>query len=134
MLPAECTKCIMLAATWDMGPWQQCSVSCGEAGVMRREVRCRDQATQHYVDASMCADQSKPLVNVRCEPAPPRCNSRLRPIVGLWSMLALLQLYVVVTAAQHANSSGAHLVTNAAASWPQLASSSVAGVVESHYS
>ncbi|XP_032709816.1 A disintegrin and metalloproteinase with thrombospondin motifs 18 [Lontra canadensis] len=69
---------------WSLGPWSQCSKSCGR-GVRKREVLCKSSATAENVPETLCSSSPKPESQEGCVLG--RCprNTRLQWVVSSWS-------------------------------------------------
>ncbi|XP_007516708.2 A disintegrin and metalloproteinase with thrombospondin motifs 18 isoform X1 [Erinaceus europaeus] len=70
--------------TWSLGPWSQCSKTCGR-GVRKREVLCKSSDTGGNVSESLCSSTLKPASQEGCVLG--RCpkNNRLQWVVSSWS-------------------------------------------------
>ncbi|KAL5005515.1 hypothetical protein ScPMuIL_018971 [Solemya velum] len=74
-------------AKWWFGPWQHCSVTCGESGRHRRTVICvRSLGSDEQValDDEACTDQEKPMEEEACHHKDP-CPGNSKWLVGEWS-------------------------------------------------
>ncbi|XP_075393286.1 A disintegrin and metalloproteinase with thrombospondin motifs 18 [Tenrec ecaudatus] len=69
---------------WRVGPWSQCSKTCGR-GVKKREVLCMSSAAASHLPDSMCASLPKPECQKACVLG--RCpkNTRLQWVASAWS-------------------------------------------------
>ncbi|EPY85805.1 A disintegrin and metalloproteinase with thrombospondin motifs 18 [Camelus ferus] len=69
---------------WSLGPWSQCSKTCGR-GVRKRDVLCKSTAAAEGVPESLCASTPRPESQEGCVLG--RCpkNSRLQWVVSSWS-------------------------------------------------
>ncbi|KAL4227652.1 negative regulation of cellular response to hepatocyte growth factor stimulus [Mactra antiquata] len=74
-------------ARWWKGPWQHCSVSCGENGVHQRTVICvRSLGADEQIalDDEACIAEEKPLETESCKKKEP-CPGNSTWVVGEWS-------------------------------------------------
>ncbi|XP_077919654.1 A disintegrin and metalloproteinase with thrombospondin motifs 18 [Halichoerus grypus] len=69
---------------WSLGPWSQCSKSCGR-GVRKREVLCQSSPTAENVPETLCSSIPRPESQEGCVLG--RCprNTRLQWVVSSWS-------------------------------------------------
>ncbi|VCW76826.1 unnamed protein product, partial [Gulo gulo] len=69
---------------WSLGPWSQCSKSCGR-GVRKREVLCKSSPVAENVPETLCSSIPKPESQEGCVLG--RCpkNTRLQWVVSSWS-------------------------------------------------
>nr|CAB3220003.1 A disintegrin and metalloproteinase with thrombospondin motifs 9 [Phallusia mammillata] len=72
------------SARWNVGPWSECSKSCG-AGMQRRNVTCLfvDPITYKHVEAVSCDDGGKPYGVRDCDRG--NCGSHVLWRIGSWS-------------------------------------------------
>uniref|UniRef100_A0A914WW81 Peptidase M12B domain-containing protein n=1 Tax=Plectus sambesii TaxID=2011161 RepID=A0A914WW81_9BILA len=77
--PKRQERCVLVAcATWDVQPWDSCSVTCG-VGTQQRRVRCLQGADRAETIDSECATDERPKDVKEC--TRDRCPLQ-RPLVG----------------------------------------------------
>ena len=77
---------------WWAGPWQHCSVTCGNNGVHRRTVICvRSLGSDEQIalDDHSCQSQPKPTEVDKCHPKDP-CPGTADWVVGDWTLVRKL--------------------------------------------
>ncbi|XP_055001537.1 A disintegrin and metalloproteinase with thrombospondin motifs 18 isoform X1 [Sorex araneus] len=84
--PAQVQTCNTHACppAWSLGPWSQCSKTCGR-GVRKREVLCQRPSSPGSLPESLCAGSPRPASQEGCVLG--RCpkNTRLQWTVSSWS-------------------------------------------------
>ncbi|XP_018419210.1 PREDICTED: A disintegrin and metalloproteinase with thrombospondin motifs 13 [Nanorana parkeri] len=66
VIPCFITQCFY---TWDVRPWTQCSVTCGN-GVQQREEFCINSKTHQHVSPALCGHTPKPITLRGCSEKP----------------------------------------------------------------
>ena len=82
-----CVQCFVNVFRWWFGPWQHCSVTCGDTGLHHRTVICVRSLgpdEQIALDDEACSDQEKPQEVEPCHKKEP-CAGTSSWIVGEWS-------------------------------------------------
>lgn len=86
-----CIDCHDVCFRWWAGPWQHCSVTCGDTGIHRRTVICvRRQGPDEQIalEDFTCADQKKLMEVESCHHKEP-CPGWAGWITGDWSKVSV---------------------------------------------
>jgi len=82
---------------WWTGPWQHCSVTCGDQGTRKRTVLCVRQlgpAQQIALEDWECEDLDRPVDMIACPPQEPCLSEPGQWHTGSWSDVSDNQLYM----------------------------------------
>ena len=86
---------LMTIYRWWAGPWQHCSVSCGDNGIHHRTVMCvrsHGQSEQQALDDYECGAQDKPASIEPCHHKDP-CPDESYWEAMQWSDVSCLLIY-----------------------------------------
>ncbi|KAM9324233.1 A disintegrin and metalloproteinase with thrombospondin motifs 13 [Gastrophryne carolinensis] len=67
VIPCFIAPCFYI---WEVGPWKQCSVTCGNNGVQHREEFCVNSKTHQHMSRALCGRTPKPITVRRCSEKP----------------------------------------------------------------
>jgi thrombospondin motif-containing protein 7/thrombospondin motif-containing protein 12 len=87
-------EAIIYSDRWWTGPWQHCSVTCGDNGVHHRTVICvrsLGEDEQIALDDEACDTEKKPKETEACHKKEP-CPGNSIWIVGEWSSVSIYAL------------------------------------------